>query len=155
MQTAEQPLPENVLMPGEGRLYGEAAGSEYRAIFKLLTEQTDGRLCLEEEWVPPGAGIAPHKHMTRVEFFYVLEGELRFIVGDETIDVGPGTSVIVPKAERHAYSNASDAPAKQLALWTPGGFEALYDDLYAAMPTSDFDWDAFVAIWRRYDTEPA
>lgn len=148
-------MTDGVLRPGEGLRFGDDP-SAYTSTFKLLTSQTEGQLCLEEEWVPTGFLVPPHRHVTRLEFFYVLEGELQFIVGAENINVEAGTSVFVPKGARHAYSNVSDAPARQLALWAPGGFEAMYEDMAKAFPTPDaFDWDTFVQIWHRNDTEPA
>jgi mannose-6-phosphate isomerase-like protein (cupin superfamily) len=148
-------MTDGILRPGEGLRFGDNA-SAYTSVFKLLTSQTEGQLCLEEESVPVGFVAPPHRHLTRLEFFYVLEGDLQFIVAEDTVNVGPGASVFVPKGARHAYSNVSDAPARQLALWAPGGFEAMYEDVAAAFPTrGSFDWEKLVEIWRRNDTEPA
>ena len=41
--------------------------------------------------VPPGANVPPpHSHALNEEFFYVLEGSLRSIVGTLTIERGAG-----------------------------------------------------------------
>lgn len=125
-------------------------------MFKLLTSQTDGQLCLEEEMVPNGFVAPPHRHITRLEFFFVFDGELQFIVGDENVTVRAGASVFVPKGARHGYRNLCCALARQLALWAPGGFEAMYEDVAAAFPRgAPIDRDEVVEISRRNDTEPA
>ena len=147
-------MTDGVLGPGEGLRFGNDP-SAYTAVFKLLSSQTEGQLCLEEEWVPVGQGIPPHRHLTRLEFFYVLEGTLQFIVGEDTVAASAGTSVFVPKGARHAYSNVSQAPARQLALWAPGGFEAMYEGIAEASQANTLDWDKFVELWRQVDTEPA
>ena len=104
----------------------------------------------------PGFLVPPHRHQTRLELFYVLEGELEFTIGEDTVVARAGSSVFVPKGARHAYANVGGTPARQLALWAPGGFEAFYEEMAAAFPPgAAFDWDAFVEIWRRHDTEPA
>ena len=63
------------------------------------------------EWSDPGLSesdwIAPlHVHYADDEAWYVLEGALRFRVGEETFDVGAGGGVLAPKGTPHAYGNA-------------------------------------------------
>ena len=59
------------------------------------TRQTLGLLECE---VPPRGRTAPppHIHHAHEEGFYVLDGELEFVVGTETMRAGPGTFVMVP-----------------------------------------------------------
>jgi hypothetical protein len=46
-------------------------------------EDTGGRYSLMYEALPKGSGAPPHKHTWSDEHFYILEGDLTFLVGDE------------------------------------------------------------------------
>ena len=64
------------------------------------------------EWSDSGRGewewIAPlHVHHADDEAWYVLEGTLRFRLGDDEIEAGPGSAVFAPRGMPHAYGNAA------------------------------------------------
>ena len=77
------------------------------------------------EWTDPGLSesewIAPlHVHHEDDEAWYVLEGELRFRLGEETLEVGAGGGVLAPKGIPHAYGNARRGEtARYLLVMTP------------------------------------
>jgi quercetin dioxygenase-like cupin family protein len=79
-------------------------------------------LSLLEVTFEPGRGVAPHFHERHSDSFYVLEGEVEFHVGDQTVDGVPGTYVLAPPNVVHWFRNVSDAPVRMLNLHTPGGF---------------------------------
>jgi mannose-6-phosphate isomerase-like protein (cupin superfamily) len=69
----------------------------------------------EWEWIAP-----LHVHHRDDEAWYVLEGLLRFRLGDEISDVGPGGAVLARKGTPHAYGNANPGePARYLLVMTP------------------------------------
>lgn len=64
-----------------------------------------------------------HSHADEDDSFYVLEGELTFMVdGDEAV-AGPGTFVLVPPGVPHTFANRSDRPARMLNVHAPAGFD--------------------------------
>ena len=70
--------------------------------------------------VGPGARVPPaHSHSGNEEIVYVLGGKLRYSVGDETRDLGPGDRMHTPRGVVHAFSNPHDQPAKALIMLTP------------------------------------
>jgi mannose-6-phosphate isomerase-like protein (cupin superfamily) len=77
------------------------------------------------EWIDSGDSrwewIAPlHVHHADDEAWYVLEGTLRFRLGDEVIEAGPHGAVLAPKGTPHAYGNArSGERARYLLVMTP------------------------------------
>jgi quercetin dioxygenase-like cupin family protein len=89
-----------------------------RIVLKAAFEQ----LCITESWFDrarPGAG--PHFHRQHADSFYVLEGELVFLVGDEEHPLGPGACVCAPPEVVHGFRSTS--PARFLNFHTPdGGF---------------------------------
>jgi quercetin dioxygenase-like cupin family protein len=70
--------------------------------------------------VPPGARVPPaHSHSDNEEIVYVLEGTLRYSVGEETRDLNPGERMYTPRGSVHAFSNPHARPAKALVMLSP------------------------------------
>src|SRR5215472_16507132 len=81
---------------------------------------TRGTLGIAEFAVPPHAPTPPpHIHHAHEEGFYVLDGELEFLTGTETVRAGQGTLVMVPIGAVHTFSNPTDKPARFLNTFTP------------------------------------
>ena len=80
-------------------------------------------LFLEELTFTQGAAIPLHQHPI-VESFVVLDGELTFRLGDETLTVGPEHSVTIPPNTPHAVVNgeAKIARALSAAPWNHDTF---------------------------------
>jgi quercetin dioxygenase-like cupin family protein len=100
-------------LPGEGEsLFGG------RIVLKADFEE----LCMTESHFPdarPGAG--PHLHRQHADSFYVLDGELAFLVDDEEVLLGPGACVCAPAGMVHGFRSTSEA--RFLNFHTPpGGF---------------------------------
>jgi quercetin dioxygenase-like cupin family protein len=105
---------------GHGKTYS-AVGDKY--VMLATGEQTGGAYCLAEATVPPGGGPPPHYHTREEEAFYVLEGEITFVVDGRTVVGTPGTFVQIPRGTPHAFKNHSAAPARMLIQCVPAGFE--------------------------------
>ena len=70
--------------------------------------------------VPPGSNVPPpHSHTANEELVYVLEGTLRYTVGGDTRDLGPGDSMATPCGVVHAFSNPHAGVARALVINTP------------------------------------
>lgn len=96
-----------------------------RVDVKLTAEQSDGHAGLWL-WVAQRGAAAPlHVHRGEDEQFLLLDGEARFVVGDERIDAVAGDLVLLPRDVPHAYLVTSPT-ARLLGSVTPGGFEAFF-----------------------------
>jgi mannose-6-phosphate isomerase-like protein (cupin superfamily) len=98
------------------------------AIIKATKEQTGGRYTLVEILAPDGYGSVLHVHHREDEGFWILEGELTFYVGDQTIKARPGSFLFGPKDVPHAFT-VDSGPAKLLFVLSPAGFEDLVRDM--------------------------
>ncbi len=92
---------------------------------KARKEDTGGAYALLEA-VLTGDGPPQHVHQSEEEAFYLLEGELNVLIGEDTHRVTPGSFVLVPRGTPHAFWNATTMPAKLLVLFSPGGFEEYF-----------------------------
>jgi len=102
------------------------AGDEYT--IKVSGKETDGRLGFVVATVPPGNGPIAHLHEHNDEAFYVLEGELEFLDGENTFVASAGDFVFVPRGVRHRFKNISGREAKMAFFFTPGGPENFFLD---------------------------
>jgi mannose-6-phosphate isomerase-like protein (cupin superfamily) len=102
-------------------------GDHYQ--FKITGEQSGGSLCVVEHTAFPHHGPPPHIHHREDESFYILEGELSILLGDQMLTAGAGSFVHVPKGMLHTYQNTGARPAKTLVILTPAGFEKFWQDL--------------------------
>jgi mannose-6-phosphate isomerase-like protein (cupin superfamily) len=116
---AARPVVPRILGPGQGR---PIAGRE-EVVLKATGAETGGALAFMEATTPPGEGPAPHVHHGSDELFYVLEGLMRFRVGEREVEAGAGAFVFVPRGTVHAARNAGAGPVRLLAAFVPAGPE--------------------------------
>ena len=141
-----------VLKPGEGRIIPLGP---IQMVVQEDGTQTRGTLGVAEFTVPPHAPTPPpHIHHAHEEAFYVLEGELEFLVGAETVRASAGTFAMVPIGTLHTFSNPTDRPARFLNTFTPPRyihyFEEMSKLLQAGVSPSS---SQFTELMARYDTE--
>jgi len=60
----------------------------------------------------------PHRH-DRHDLFVMVRGSGTWRVGEQTLPVGQGSLLYVPRGTVHAFINESDAPAVAYAVYTP------------------------------------
>jgi quercetin dioxygenase-like cupin family protein len=96
------------------------------ATIKVPGKETRDLYSIAEVLEPPGGRAPLHLHRKEDEAFYVLEGEMTFRIGEETIKARPGAFVFGPKDVPHAYTVAS-GPARLLFLLSPAGFEGFIE----------------------------
>ena len=111
--------------PGEGTTIEGPVGGPLT--FKVRGDQTGGSLTALENVIPPGQGPPLHSHANEDEAWYVIEGELRFQLGERESSAPAGSFVFVPRGVQHAFTNPGDRPARILVLFTPSGMEAFFD----------------------------
>ena len=59
------------------------------------SSDTGGRYSLMEEVASKGSGPGPHKHTWSDETYYIMDGEITFLVGDEIKTARTGDYVMV------------------------------------------------------------
>ena len=89
---------------------------------KSSAETTGGGVVVTEQLAPRGAGSPLHVHHREDEWFYVLDGELAFWVGGETIEAPAGAFVYGPRDVPHTFVVTSEQ-ARFLLVTEPAGFD--------------------------------
>ena len=86
----------------------------------LIDGTATGGLGVFELSVPPSSNVPPpHSHTGNEECVYVLEGMLRYSVGDVTRDLRPGDWMFTPRGSVHQFSNPHREIARALIVLTP------------------------------------
>jgi quercetin dioxygenase-like cupin family protein len=89
---------------------------------------SNAQIGLLEGELPPGDGFAvPHWHDDLDEVYYVLAGQIDYLLQHDWHRAGPGTTVYVPAGTVHAFRNATDQPSRHLLIGLPAVVAMLQD----------------------------
>jgi len=103
----------HVLDPGEGeKLTGEGRIAFVKAELPHVS-------VIEFHLDGPFEGPDPHTHSDHTDSFYVLEGEVQFLVDGRTFTGGPGTFVSAPPGIEHSFGKPEPGHAKLLNIHAP------------------------------------
>jgi quercetin dioxygenase-like cupin family protein len=93
--------------------------------FRIAHDDGGGGISMSEVVASYGFSPPRHVHRREDEAFYVLEGELRFQVGDAEFRLGAGGTVLGPAGVPHSFRVESRGGARWLNITTHGDFERL------------------------------
>ncbi|GGX40896.1 cupin domain-containing protein [Streptomyces chryseus] len=93
---------------------------------KASSDETNGAMTVMEMTVPVGGGPPPHTH-SGTESVYVIEGTLRYHIGDETFEGGPGSFFHIPEGTVERFEPTSTA--RLLVTYTPGGVDKFFAEV--------------------------
>jgi quercetin dioxygenase-like cupin family protein len=85
-----------------------------------MSFEPEGENLIVTVWLEPGGGLPAHFHPRQEERWSVLEGTVRFRLGDDERVIGPEDGEIpVPPGTVHGLASASDREAKLRTLVIP------------------------------------
>ena len=134
---------------------GEDKFNEHRGLgisvikFKVTPQDENGLFILENTFREKG-GPARHLHYNQDEWFYIVEGEFLFEVGNDKFRLKPGDSLLAPRQVPHVWAYAGGTGGNILIAFMPAGkMEAFFREVTKAnaMPPQD------PALWRAHDME--
>lgn len=73
--------------------------------------------------IAAGREVEAHVHREEDDAFYILEGEMTFVLEDEAVPAPPGTFVLVPPGVEHGFRNDGASPVRMLNIHAPAGFD--------------------------------
>ena len=130
--------------------------------FLATTAETGGDYFVTEALVPPDGGPPPHIHHTQVETFYIVEGQVEVLLGDQVYEAKAGDFVHVSKSTPHGFINRSQTPAKIIVTFVPAGdieqffresFEQAADRHAPTPPLTDAFIQRLLEAAERHDVE--
>jgi quercetin dioxygenase-like cupin family protein len=113
--------------PGEGNAYWVMGG-----LYKVLaaSDETGGTTVMEMN-LRPGMGPPPHTH-PGAETVYVVEGTIKYHIGDDSTEGGPGSFFHVPAGTTENFEPLTDA--KVIATYEPGGIDKFFAEIGEPAP---------------------
>ncbi len=87
---------------------------------RLSSEGPDGVSIME---IRQPFGGSPPRHVHEDEIFHLLEGRIRFWVGDREFDLEAGQTCVAPKGVPHTFKVISKAGARTLTMVVGNHFE--------------------------------
>jgi mannose-6-phosphate isomerase-like protein (cupin superfamily) len=130
--------------------FGESHSRGYSSIlFKVMPRETNGGLFIIEHANLIKGGPPLHLHLHQEEWFYVMDGEVLFQIGDARHRLRNGESVLAPRNIPHTFSSVGEKPGRLLIAFTPAGKmeEFLRATAIPNPPVQD------AAFYRRYGME--
>ena len=116
--------------------------------FKVGGTETAGGLFIIEHRNLLHGGPPLHLHLNQEEWFYVMEGEVAFQVGEQRVHLHPGESVLAPRRVPHTFCAMAATPSRLLIAFCPAGkMEQYFRDMEGPNPPRD------AQSWRRYELE--
>jgi len=111
-----------ILKNGEGESMS-VLGAGVR--FLLPAEKTDRNFSLMEVELPKDQGPPPHDHPWD-EAYYVLDGDVWFLVDDIEQVFSTGDFIYAPGGTVHSFRGAGDRPARVLVMDAPATAEGFF-----------------------------
>jgi mannose-6-phosphate isomerase-like protein (cupin superfamily) len=149
--TAAPPASNEIHVVGAGQdRFGESHSRGYSSIlFKISPRETNGGMFIIEHANLTKGGPPLHMHLYQEEWFYVMEGEVLFQIGDERKRLRSGESVLGPRNIPHTFSSLGEKPGRMLIAFSPAGKmeEFLRATAIPNPPVQD------AAFFRRYEME--
>jgi mannose-6-phosphate isomerase-like protein (cupin superfamily) len=99
---------------------------------------------------PPGGGPGPHYHEREDEWFYIVEGQVSFLINGAWVDMFPGDCVYSPRGSVHAFKNKTDQPIRVFMNIAPAGFERFFAEVAEEWSQPERDASRIAAISDKY-----
>lgn len=102
------------VQPGQGTSIELGLG---RPVIKVGFRDGAAQISVFESELPPGGGFrVPHWHVDFDEIFYVLDGEIEYLLDREWQSARAGSTIYVHAGTVHAFRNASNRAARHLVI---------------------------------------
>jgi mannose-6-phosphate isomerase-like protein (cupin superfamily) len=113
---------------------------------------TGGILTSNRSFMAAGTdGAPPHFHSGAAELFFVLDGRLDVLLGEEIVTVTANDLLVVPAGLPHAFAPAKGAAADVLFVYTPSKPRFDYYRLLERLYTGEADAAELADTQDRYD----
>lgn len=132
----------------------EVLDSDPASVITLLLdpEHTGGALTSNRTLLKHGTdGAPPHLHTRSGELFFVLDGALQMLVGDELHTLHKGDTLFVAPNTPHAFAPADGQDADFLVVITPGKPRFDYYRLLDKVHQGEATWQEVGETQDHYD----
>lgn len=107
---------------------------------KISEKDSDNDLAVfEQTGLTPKGGPPLHIHPFQDEWFYIIEGEYLFQVGEDKFRCHPGDTIFLPRNVQHAFVQLTDKGRMIVSYFPAGKMEAFFEttDQWTSPPSKD------------------
>ena len=107
---------------------------------KISATDTAGDLAVfEQNGYTPKGGPPLHIHPYQDEFFYIIEGEYLFQVGDDKYQMKSGDTIFLPRNVQHAFAQLTEKGKVIVSYMPAGKMEAFFKatDAWTSPPSNE------------------
>ena len=97
-------------------------------LIHLSGADTGGKFCMFTITSPPGGGPPPHYHENEDEWFFLMAGDIEFLIDGKWVRGNEGATVFMPRGSIHTFRNIGKSPSKLLTHTSPSGFEKFFEE---------------------------
>jgi quercetin dioxygenase-like cupin family protein len=105
----------------EGEWHSARLGENF--CIRVPATTTSGMYSVVEFNLSPGDSGPLHYHEKEDQCVLVLEGTVRIVLAEKTINAIPGQSLAMMRGIPHGLGNATQEPVRYLSISVPGGAE--------------------------------
>lgn len=151
-------LSKSVLSPEDGEALAVGPPDTGRIIIKVDPRNTgETRLAMGIQVLEPGGVIPVHLHEGLEELVFVYAGVGKSVIGDDEVELVPGTTLYVPRRVWHGITNSGPEPLRLTWTVCPPGLENFFREMGRPImkgeppaPPSPPDLDAVVRMAARH-----
>lgn len=103
--------------------------TDFAGITARIVNDPESPFTVLDMTIKPGFGAPAHISPTEDKLFIVIEGQLKYLVGDRIETAGPGARIQVPKGVTHGFTNTGTGDARHILVSTPRRHEEFFRDL--------------------------
>jgi quercetin dioxygenase-like cupin family protein len=104
--------------------------TEFAGLTTKIVNPDESSFTVLDMTIQPGFGAPAHISESEDKLFIVLEGQVKYLVGDQTEVATPGARVLVPKGVVHGFTNVGASDARHILISTPRRHEEFFRDLH-------------------------
>lgn len=104
--------------------------THFAGLFTRIINDADSPFTVLDMMIQPGFGAPAHISPNEEKLFIVVEGSIKYLIGEETAIAGPGARVQVPKGAIHGFTNVGTGEARHILVSTPRHHEEFFRDLH-------------------------
>ena len=102
--------------------------TEFAGLTTRIINPQESPFTVLDMTIKPGFGAPAHISEEEDKLFVLLEGQVKYLVGDQTEVAGPGSRILVPRGVVHGFTNGGPADARHILVSTPRRHEEFFRD---------------------------
>jgi quercetin dioxygenase-like cupin family protein len=125
--------PVSVVGPDQGHTYSGVGA----LTCKIPSDMTGNACTVLELRLQPGQGAGLHVHQREEEIIFVQRGTCTVGHADQTWELGAGSWAVFPRQTAHFFRNTGEGECTLIITAVPGGLDAYFAALSAAIDLQD------------------